>query len=240
MSDLNKELEMRAFRTFMYFVVCIFGILVVAFLIYSGFENEKETAVFYSAVATSGATVAIAILTMVLAIETWRMRNQQQRQIRQEVINSVRPLVVIELVEGRVINDRTMLIKNLGKGIAFNVSFEIVGEGCSPEAEEKIIDRISSHGFVKKGIRNLGIGQIIDSHIFLFPEIEKGALEASFNIQVEFEDIYGNKYKNKFIFDMAEYENTERLGGKPDNERNDHLKKIVEILNKELTKLNKS
>lgn len=227
-------------KSFLYFFVCLFGMSVVAFLIFIGLRNDQETAVFYSAIATSGATVAIAILTMVLAIETWSMRNQQQRQIQQEVINSVRPLVVIELVEGRVINDRTMVIKNLGKGIAFNVSFEIVGEGSSPEAEEKIIDRISSHGFVKKGIKNLGIGQVIDSHIFLFPEIGKGVLEASFNIQVEFEDIYGNKYKNKFIFDMAEYENTERLGGKPDNERNDHLKKIVEILKKELPKLNKS
>lgn len=225
-------------KSFLYFMVCFFGMSVVAFLIFSGLKNDQETAVFYSAIATSGATVAIAILTMVLAIETWSMRNQQQRQIQQEVINSVRPLVVTELIEGRVINDRTMVIKNLGKGIAFNVSFEISGEGVSPEAEEKIIDRISSHGFVKKGIKNLGIGQVIDSHVFLFPEIGTGVLEAVFNIQVEFEDIYGNKYENKFVFDMSEYENTNRLGGKPENERNDHLKEIAKILKGELSKMN--
>ncbi|WP_447955630.1 hypothetical protein [Vreelandella sp. EE7] len=225
---------MNKIRGVLYFFVCALGIGVVAFLIYSGFENEQETAVFYSAVATSAATVAIAILTMVLAIETWRMRNQQHEQIKKEVINSVRPLVVVEISEGRVINDRIILIKNMGKGIAFDVGFEVTGEGNSPEAEEKIIKNISDHGFIKRGMRNLGIGQVVDSHVFMFPEIGKGGMEACINIKVSFKDIYGTAYENKFIFDMAEHENTNRLGGKPENERNDHLKKIAETLNNKL------
>lgn len=224
-------------KSTLYFMVCFFGMSVVAFLIFSGLKNDQETAVFYSAIATSGATVAIAILTMVLAIETWSMRNQQQAQIRQEVINSVRPLVVVELAEGRVINDRMIVIKNLGKGIAFDVTFSIYKEGVSPEAEEKIIDRIEEHGFIKKGLRNLGIGQVIDSHIFLFPEIGEGSLEACINIHISFKDIYGTNYENKFIFDMAEYENTNRLGDKPEIERNKYLKEIAGILKKDLSRL---
>lgn len=231
---------MNFLRALLYVCACSFGVSVVAFLILSGIIRDQETAVFYSSVATSGATVAIAILTMVLAVETWRMRNQQQRQIQQEIISSVRPLVVVELAEGRVINDRTIIIKNLGKGIAFNVSFKIEERGNSLHAEREIVERISEHGFVKKGIKNLGIGQVIESHIFLFHEIGESVFEACVDVSVLFEDVYGNKYENKFVFDMAEYENTNRLGGKPENERNDHLKKIVQILEKELRNLNKS
>ncbi|MBW5800980.1 hypothetical protein [Halomonas elongata] len=86
----------------------------------------------------------------------------------------------------------------------------------------------------KKGMRNLGISQVIESHAFLSHQLGKGFFEACVNIKVVFKDIYGNQYENIFSFDMAEYENTNRLGGKPEHERNDHLKKLVETLGKKL------
>ncbi|MBW5800979.1 hypothetical protein [Halomonas elongata] len=143
----------RSFLVFLrfsfYLVTISLGVGVVLFLVVSK-EEGGDRLLEYSAIASASATVAIAVLTLVLAIETWRMRNQQYAQIQQEKVNSVRPLVVVELAEGRVINDRMIVVKNLGKGIAFDVSFEVAGEGGCPDVESKIVDYISGHGFIKK------------------------------------------------------------------------------------------
>ncbi len=206
-------------------MIIALGVVIISFLVLSQ-KREAEDLIGYSAIISASATVAIAVLTLVLETETWRMRSQQYSQIQQDKINSVRPLVVVELVEGRVINDRMIAIKNLGRGIAFDVTFEVSGEGGCPRVEEKIIEYISGHGFIKKGMRNLGVSQVIESHDFLSSQLGEGFFEACINIRVAFKDIYGSKYEYRFSFDMSEYENTNRLGGKPEHERNDHLKKI--------------
>lgn len=224
---------LSALRIIFYLVIIGLGIGIISFLVLSQI-NTPERTIGYSTLVSSASTVAIAILTLVLAMETWRMRNQQYSQIQQEKINSVRPLVVVELSEGRVIDDRTIVIKNLGKGIAFDVVFEVLGEGSCPHIEKIIISKIKEHGFIKKGMRNLGINQEVESHVFLFTELGEDFLEACININICFKDIYGNLYENRFSFDMSEYENTNRLGGKPEHERNDHLKKISEVLVKKL------
>lgn len=209
--------SLPALRVIFYFSIIALGMGVISFLVLSQ-RGGTGSLIEYSAIVSASATVAIAVLTLVLAIETWRMRNQQYSQIQQEKVNSVRPLVVVELAEGRVINDRMIVIKNLGRGIAFDVSFEISGEGgCSP-VEEKIIKYISGHGFVKKGMRNLGIDQVVESHAFLSSQLGERFFEACINIHVVFKDIYGSQYENRFSFDMSEYENINRLGGKPEHE----------------------
>nr|WP_298251119.1 hypothetical protein [uncultured Halomonas sp.] len=224
---------LSSLRVVFYVAIIASGIAVVSFLVISQREGVGNL-VEYSAIVSASATVAIAVLTLVLAIETWRMRNQQYSQIQKEKINSVMPLVVVELAEGRVINDRMIVIKNLGRGIAFDVTFEVSGEGGCPDVEERIIKYISGHGFIKKGMRNLGIDQVVESHAFLSNQLGEGFFEACINVRVIFYDVYGNQYENRFSFDMAEYQNTNRLGGKPENERNDHLKRISEILSKKL------
>ncbi|WP_311945598.1 hypothetical protein [Halomonas piscis] len=222
-----------ALRVIFYISIISSGIVIILFLVLAK-SRATESLIEYTSIVSASATVAIAILTLVLAIETWRMRNQQYSQIQKDKVNSVRPLVVVELAEGRVINDRMIVIKNLGRGIAFDVNFEIAGEGRCHHVEDKIINYISEHGFIKRGMRNLGIHQIVESHAFLFNELGEDLFEACINIHVIFKDIYGNQYDNRFSFDMSEYENTNRLGGKPENERNDHLKQISKTLSKKL------
>lgn len=216
-------------RGIFYFLVFMLSAFAVVFLIKVSVEQPNLLG-GYSAMVGALATVSIAALTCVLALETWRMRNQQYAQIQKQRTDEVKPLVVFELAEGRVINDRTMVIKNLGRGIAYDVSFEIRRYNPGLKSEDVLVDRLNAHGVIKKGIRNLGIGQEIESHVVLINEMGKDFLETCVDVEVFYKDIFGNPLRNSFTLDFSEYENVNRLGGKVGFERNDHLKQIAETL----------
>ena len=72
------------------------------------------------------ATVAIAVLTFILAKETWYLREAQIEQVNSLRKENIRPAVSVTLKNSDIAFNLMMVnLSNLGKGIARNVSFQI-------------------------------------------------------------------------------------------------------------------
>lgn len=216
-------------KGFFYFLLVSILAAAIAFIAYT-YKIDSTAGIEYSSLVSSFATLAIAILTVILAIETWSLRSLQNQQIRMDKINSVQPLVTLELVEGNSINDRNVVVRNLGKGIAFDVSFEFLSENESGISDAFIIDKLNSHGFIRDGVRNLGIKQVIESHLFLFHEVPGEVFSVKINVAISYSDVYANRYENKIGLILSEFENISRLGISYEEENKRALKSISESL----------
>ncbi|MCE3607355.1 hypothetical protein LXA47_27700 [Massilia sp. P8910] len=169
---------------------------------------------------TTVATVVICVLTIVLAIETWRLRAAQTRQIKELMLENIRPNVGIELSSSHVsMNFMNVKITNSGKGIAKKISFEFLDRQDQPAnaAGEPIVKVFHKLTMFRLGIQSLGINQGLKSFLFNFIELEgelgAGTFTPYVNIRIKFEDTEGNKYVNAFAIDFAQYEGFSEIGG---------------------------
>jgi hypothetical protein len=169
---------------------------------------------------TTVATSVICVLTIVLAVETWRLRAAQARQLREFVLDSIRPNVSVELSSSHVgVHFMNVRVANSGKGIAKNIRFEFLNRaGHAASSENEPIVKVFHHlGMFRLGIQSLGINQELKSFIFSFLELEQdigvGVFTPFVNIQIRFEDTEGNEYTNSFVIDFAQYEGFSEIGG---------------------------
>lgn len=169
------------------------------------------------------ATVVIAILTIVLAKETWSLRDAQIKQLEELKLENIRPNVGIELKSSRVgVNFLDVNIMNHGKGIAKLIKFKFVdrdGNELSKKTNE-VVKRFCKLAIFGQGIQSLGIGQVISSYLFSFIELSEALgnediFKPYFDIIIEFEDVEGTPYKNIFTIDFSQYKGMSELGSDP-------------------------
>ena len=183
------------------------------------------------------ATVAIAVLTFILAKETWYLREAQIEQVNSLRKENIRPAVSVTLKNSDIAFNLMMVnLSNLGKGIARNVSFKFVDQSGAEisEGENVIVDLFLKLHVFSNGMHSLGINQNVDSFLFSFYDL-KGKLKGDdmftpfFTIIVSYSDVEDNIYSNELTIDFAELKGiTEIGGGDPLHKMAGDLKKLRE------------
>lgn len=171
---------------------------------------------------SAAATVSIAILTIVLARETWILRETQMDQVKRLRLENIRPEVGLELVPSDFgMNLMLLRISNRGRGIAKSVSFKLSNRDGSPATAESnaIFESFNGLGIIKRGVSAIGISQVIETFILNFHDLrakigQENVLTPYLSIRVEFKDVEGNPYFNDLVFDFSEFEGITQIGGK--------------------------
>jgi hypothetical protein len=103
--------------------------------------NLPFTADTLSSWVTAIATVAITVLTFVLAKETWQLRIAQNTQLRELQLEGIRPNISIAFGPSKAgIKFIDIRISNTGKGIAKNIRFKLQGrEENSIDSESEVL-----------------------------------------------------------------------------------------------------
>lgn len=206
--------------------------------------NATLTADSISSWLSAIATVAIAILTFILAKETWYLREAQIRQLEELKRENIRPSIGIQLDSSPVgIHFIDAKVTNCGKGIAKKVRFSFrsrSGAEMTP-GNDPVADKFLKLSMFSKGIETIGIGQTLSSFVFSFldlgQELNGKIFEPYLSIVSSFEDIEGNKYENTFEIDFAQYEGVSHLGGADAVHKiSDEIKQIRELLGRVVTR----
>ncbi|MCG8069574.1 MAG: hypothetical protein JAY84_17125 [Candidatus Thiodiazotropha taylori] len=213
-------------------------LLVIGIAIGSQFQlSNSLTADSISSWVSALATVAIAILTFVLAKETWYLREAQIEQVNELRRENIRPNVSIALLNSPIsFNLMNMEVSNLGKGIARNIRFKFFDKsGTQIEVGKNgLVDEFLKLHILSDGMHSLGIGQKVSSFVFSFFDLQKiiageDIFSPYFKIAIAFEDTEGNTYENELIVDFAEFKGiTEIGGGDPIHKISDDIKKLRE------------
>jgi hypothetical protein len=181
------------------------------------------------------ATVAITVLTFILAKETWYLREAQTLQLAELKRENIRPNVSVQLEPSRVgMNFIDVKVANLGNGIARKVTITFldqqgntVGAGTDP-----VVERFRKISIFRRGIEAMGIGQTISSFVFSFIDLSKeldgDIFKPVLHMVVRFEDIEGFEYSIEYVVDFAQYEGISQLGGDPTHQMAEELKKLRE------------
>lgn len=186
---------------------------------------------------TATATVAVTALTFVLAKESWQLRLLQIAQIRELELESIRPNVSVHLEPSHVgVNFMNVKVANLGKGIARQVSFELIDRDGAPvlPQQSRVADKFFKLAVFRKGVQSLGVNQAITSFLFSVPQLSREIGGNIFNqyigIRTSFHDVEGNHYANECSIDFSEFEGITELDGSPIYNISTELKKIREQL----------
>lgn len=185
------------------------------------------------------ATVAIAVLTFILAKETWYLREAQIQQLVELRRENIRPNVGFQLESSPVgMSFMNVKVSNLGKGIARKVAFEFSDRNGKPVSpgQDAVADKFFKLALFRQGVQSIGIGQVISSYLFSFidlaNELKGEAFKPYLNVSITFEDVEGVKYENAFTLDFREYEGISELGGDALHQMANEIKKIREHLGK--------
>lgn len=170
---------------------------------------------------TAMATVAIAVLTFVLAKETWYLREAQIQQVNELRIQSIRPNVSIQLLHSPVSYNLMMIeVKNLGKGIAKNVRFNFYDKDNNEikASDNPIVDEFLKLHVMLNGFHSLDINQEFKSFLFSFFNItnkfdDEDIFSTYFKISTFYEDVEGNEYSDELIIDFKEFEGISEING---------------------------
>ncbi len=166
------------------------------------------------------ATVSIAMLTFILALETWKLRRLQNEQIDNIRKNEIRPNLEIYLESSPVsFQFMNLHVENNGKGIAKNIEFVFSGENGQKlnEYESAIVEKFNSLNLIRNGLANLGAGKNRSSFIFSFIDLtgELGGdiFEIKVNVKIMFSDSEGNKFDSQSTIDFSEFKGITEIGG---------------------------
>lgn len=197
--------------------------------------NSSLTADSISSWISAIATVAIAILTFILAKETWYLREAQIKQLEDVRRENIRPNVGVQLEGSHVgMNFVNVKVHNLGKGIARNISFRFYDRVGNEIKEERdpIVDKFKKVALFNQGLQSMGIGQEISSYLFSFidlgGEVEGAIFKQYLHMAIYFEDVEGTPYSNAFVIDFAQFEGISELGGNDLHNIANEIKKVRE------------
>jgi hypothetical protein len=185
------------------------------------------------------ATVAIAVLTFILARETWYLREAQNRQIKLIQRESIRPVIGLELQQSKVsFQFMDIVITNHGKGFAKDIRFNFISRENNTilEKEDPIVDLFYGLSIFKNGMAILGIKQSLRSHLINFIDLhnkyENDTLDNYFEVNLSYKDTEGYKYSDIIIFDFSVYKGITEVGdSNPLNTISDEIKKINTTFN---------
>ena len=216
-SDEEKGRWIILSITMLLFVPLVFVIGLIFGLNIQGTVSFSQDTL--SAWVTAFATVSIAVLTIVLAKETWALRIIQLNHIDQIRKDAIKPSVDLYLKNSPAsFNFFDVHISNSGPGAAQNIHFTFNnGNTDAKNVYEFLLERFHKLAILRSGISSLGSGEKRSSYLFSFIELQQKFLEKSFdcviNIDIAFEDIEGTKYKSKACLNFSEYKGISELGG---------------------------
>lgn len=166
------------------------------------------------------ATLAIAVLTFVLAKETWSLRIAQMKQVEEIRKEAVRPGVDLYLLSSPIaFQFMNVHVENNGKGVARNISFKFEPEGKDDftEHERLVVDSLLKLNMLSNGISSLGSGKQRTSFAFSFLEVGgkagDGMFDIRFKVKVSCTDGDGRPYSVDSIIDFSEYKGVSEIGG---------------------------
>lgn len=165
------------------------------------------------------ATVTIAVLTIVLAKETWALRLIQLAQIEEIRKESIKPSVNLYLKSNpAAFNFIDVHIVNNGPGTAQNVRFNFKnGSSDAQDVYEYLLEELNKIVILQKGISSLSSGEHRTSYLFSFIDLHQKfgekALEFIAEVEIEFEDTEGAEYSSRSYFNFTEYKGISELGG---------------------------
>lgn len=197
--------------------------------------SSSLTADSISSWVSALATVAIAVLTFILAKETWYLRLAQNAQIAEIRKDSVRPTLSFSLQNNLAsFHFMDVLVKNSGKGTAYDIKFEFFDRSMQPikPGENHVVDKLTSINMFRSGISSLGVNQEKKSFLFSFLDLihatgEEAAFSAFFQVRVSFKDSSGNAYEDVTSFDFSEYKGISSVGKpSPLHDMADEVEKI--------------
>lgn len=169
------------------------------------------------------ATIAIAMLTIFLAIETVRLRRIQSKQIKNLDEAAIKPKVGLFLDTNKYsINLIEIHVVNNGNGTANNVSFTFEADkNEAVETSNIIIAKIEKINFFKIGLKHLGAGQ--NKKSFLMSATDSGFgnndtfFKSTIVATIKCEDDLGKEYTYKYTITMSEFQGIRSIGGDPTN-----------------------
>lgn len=165
------------------------------------------------------ATVAIAVLTIVLAKETWALRLIQLTQIEQIRKDAIKPSVNLYLESSPLaFNLIDVHVVNNGPGTAQNVRFSFKNASANAQdVYEYLLKELNKLVILEKGISSLSSGEHRTSYLFSFIDLHKKfgdkALEFVAEVEITFEDAEGAAYSSRSYFNFTEYKGVSELGG---------------------------
>jgi len=179
------------------------------------------------------ATVVIALLTIILAIETQSMRRLQQEQIDKIRTDAIRPDVDLYLgFSQAAFNFADLTLRNNGSGMARDVRIvfsHVAGRGSSEHAQE-IIEKLLKPSFSANGVSTLGPRRELSSFVISFLDLAGDANEPIMDVCIEAavdcKDADGKDHHTVSIIDMAEFRGISELGGRPAHDTVRQLKNI--------------
>lgn len=190
-----------------------------------------------SAWVSAFSSAVVGILTFVLAIETWRLRAAQTKQLDELRRDAIRPNINVELVPNRVgVNFMDVVVRNYGKGIARKVKFVFLDRAGNviDFTEDPIILACRKLGMFTRGFESMGVGH--EFKAFLFSFFDLGARMNSdifsffLTIRVSFEDVEQFHYSEDFVVDFAQFRGLGTLGNDPMIQIANELKSIKELM----------
>ena len=182
-------------------------------------------------------TVAIAVLTFILARETWYLRLAQIRQINELRKEAIRPNLEFYLLSAPAsFQFMNIHIENNGKGVARNIKFTFSGENNAPftENEQSVVDKLHEINILRNGMLGLGSGKQRTSFVFSFIELADrmgdDAFDIRINVSMTYEDSEGRAYNSESVVDFSEFKGVREIGGgNPTYNLYQETKKIREI-----------
>ena len=217
--------------------VFLFGLMIGSGIKYSDFADSSNIALWVSA----GSTLAIAILTVVLAKETWQLRLFQLSQLAAIRKAAIRPQVDVYMSRSKTsFNVMNVVVENVGSGIARNIKFNFkgsLGNSKLTEAEQAVADRLHKMAMFNSGIQALSPQRNKRSFLFIVQEVF-GAYKDDFfkiclTIEMTYEDAEGETHTSVEIWGFGELEGTSEMGyGDPTDKAAGHLEKISDTLQK--------
>ena len=218
------------------FVVLMCILIVVTAVMFgvsigSSLVNKTEfTQDTYSGWIAAGATLAITILTVVLAWETHAMRILQQQQMKGLRADAIKPDIDIHLQTiGTMSNLLDIVVRNSGNGVARNINTNILhvdGYGDSKIASE-IIDELNKRAIMSYGISTLGPRRERRSFALHMLDYKDDILDIRLEVKTTCIDDDGTEHPFISTIDFGEYRGTGSLEIKTTHDIAKALNKIV-------------
>jgi len=163
-------------------------------------QNSGALTVIFTGVVTLS-TVVYAVLTVVLVVETRKMR-QAQTEPRVEV--TIKP-------RDEWISLLHVHVRNIGLGPAYDISFIIEAE-TGGDGAKTLIEDFTRTQFFKTGLRYLGPGQEVVSDYSPMVERFEEKLESVLTFEVRYRTATGKRYENRYRLDFSEFKGRTQLG----------------------------
>ena len=168
----------------------------------------------------AGSTLAIAVLTLFLALETYELRKTTQSQINDIRTSAIKPEIDVFIAASDVdINLWNVHVKNFGAGVTKRIKIDVEPSAGVMKSElcSTVIENLTRPAFVSNGIAALGPGREIRTYVLNF--IELGKDESIHDIRLDVVakcvDAEGTEHEFPTMIDLRDIEGMGGLGGNP-------------------------